>query len=148
MDDDNAPEPASDLEPSPEQQQWSENYSKLAAEYHQNGGSIAHITQSRTSKPNVEYYKMRMFVETQRKAAKNGLLSKEQIFKLVAVGFDFGDSCDNACGIGGDDENIDKEQNNNPTEDHCQLLKHLKKERIFFDTYLSQLFFTHCLVYI
>ena len=88
--DNDVPEPSSDLEPSPEQKEWSDNYAKLADQYRQNGGSIAHITQSRTAKPNVEHYKMRMFVEQQRKAAKKRMLSQEQIVKLVAVGIDFG----------------------------------------------------------
>ena len=81
----------SDLEPSPEQQAWSANYAKLADQYRQHGGSIAHITHSRTAKPNVEYYKLRMFIDQQRNAARRGMLSKEQIVQLVAVGMDFGD---------------------------------------------------------
>ena len=81
----------SDLEPSPEQQAWSANYAKLADQYRQHGGSIAHITHSRTAKPNVEYDKLRMFIDQQRNAARRGMLSKEQIVQLVAVGMDFGD---------------------------------------------------------
>ena len=79
-----------EINPTPQQQQWNAKYSGLLKYYNKYNTST--IALKASTKP--KHVMLRLWTDKQRKAFVNDELSPDQIQKLVAVDFDFGEDID------------------------------------------------------